>query len=266
MKKNKTIQLFASDLDEATKEIISEYKNVTIESTSYTKKIITTEGVNYLFCSDHIGKNTFIANQKIKTDLKNGNFVPFEAPKQINYFGFNQNIDFNQKELICVDINSAYPTELKRQNFITDETYKYLTTNIDKIDRLRSLGMLATVKIIEEVKNQKLMSINLKEKETGCVFFQTSFNIGELLNEIFLSYPNYCFFYWVDGIFIKPELQNLVTDYFAQHGFEYKIENIENLQVKNNKYLTYQKEDKKKILFLPQEKRRVSQTVWDFIN
>ena len=269
MKKVKgTIQLFVNNVEENIKELINEHKNLILESTTYTKKIKLITGVNYLFAESRINKNTFIAHSKIKSDLIAQDFKPFEIKKNINYFGFRNNLT-GIKDMICIDINSAYPTELKKQDFIGESTFDYLTKKIEKIDRLQSLGMMATNKNIIEVQNKKAIKMYNQENKMACVFFSVSHAVGEILNFLFYAYPNYVYFYWVDGIFIDPILIDTVCEYFEQNKFLFKLEPIQNFQIKKN-YLAFDKWNKdkfeKKILFLPKDKKKVSKEIYDFVN
>jgi len=266
-----TIQLNEKDLKTNLKRLINEYKDLIIESTTYTTKIKLPDGTNYLFAAGNTNKNTLIAASMIKRDVKNANFEPFEFKESVHYFNFNENIPYYLKECYCVDINSAYPTELKNRNLITEKTYKHLTNKIKKDERLKSLGMLATNKIIQTIENKKVVSIESKENKTACLFFSVSHKIGEILNEIFLSYPNYCYFFWVDGIFVKKEIINTVINTINENGFNCSVERVKGLKKKEN-YLIFDKYHYKKeiyenkIIFLPKKRARISQEIWNFIN
>jgi hypothetical protein len=116
MKKG-TIQLFVKNVEENIKGLIQENSSLIIETTSYTNKVKLPTGINYLFAENGTAKNTFIAHNKIKSDIKKSEFKPFEIKKGINYYGFSDKLD-HLRDMVCIDINSAYPTELKKQNFI----------------------------------------------------------------------------------------------------------------------------------------------------
>lgn len=265
-----TIQLNTFNLDENIKNLVNTGEVLKIENTTYTTKIKLKNGNSYLFAKGKINKSTFIAHSKIKKDLKNNKIKMFTFDKKINYFDFNENIKY-QKELICIDINGAYPKEMLNKKYINKNTYDYLINNIDKIDRLKSLGMLATNKIIQEIENKKIKKIYLEEKETACIFFDVSYKIGDIFNDLFYKYPNYIFFYWVDGIFCKPEIKEIICEELKNNNFDYSIEQVKNLENKK-KYITFDKENykkgifEKKIIFKPQKQERVSQKVWDFLN
>jgi len=265
--KKGTIQLFINDVEKNVKSLITEHKNLIVESTTYTTKVKLNSGVNYLFAESGTSKNTFIAHNKIKSDLKQGDFKPFEVKKGINYFGFRENLS-GLKDMVCIDINCAYPTELKKQNFISQTTFEYLTKRIEKIDRLRSLGMLATNKTIQEIENARLVNLYNQENPTACVFFSVSHAVGEILNFLFYAYPDYVYFYWVDGIFINPVLIDTVCEFFDQNLFTFKIEPVENFQVKKT-CLMFDKwhvdKFEKKILFFPRQKTRISKEIYNFI-
>lgn len=263
-----TINLNEKNMDENIKSLIKHHKDLIIESTTYTTKIKLPNGTNYLFAKGMTSKATLIAAQIIKKELKDKHFEPFN--KTVAYFNFSEDLPEYLKECVCIDIDSAYATELKNLDLITPKTFERLN-RIKKSERLKSLGMLATTKIIQTICEEQLIGIDSETSPTAPVFFEVAYNVGKVLNELFFTYPNYVYFFWVDGIFVRKEIVDFVIETIESAGFKCKIEPVKELYKKDN-YLIFDKWNnkkqlfEKKILFMPKKRNnRVSKEIYNFV-
>lgn len=232
-----------------------------ITLTTYTQKI--TSAISdcnlYLIKENHPIKIFATAKKIEKAVLNSKKEIPFVGHNQINYFSFfNQSKSIFEKEIYCLDINSAYPTALKILNWIDEKTFQELM-KLPKKSRLVSVGMLGSTKRIFTFNGKELTSYREEEKKTKGVFMDVCRYVGEVLTESKMLLKNNFLFFWVDGIyFLKNEeteknIQNIIS-LWEKKGFSGKCELLTDFYFLNlgSKFeIQFSKNGKKKIFNLP---------------
>jgi len=172
--------------------------------------------------------------------------VPNIDRRTINYNNFSSKLKDGMyfDNLICIDINSAYPQALKNNNFVSNEFFNKLQS-LDKSDKLAVIGSLASNKKQYEFKGKELIELQEIKSIYYNYFFFCVKTIGDLLQKISIIFDDCFLFYWVDGIYFKPEFKNekKVIDYFNKNNYQCKKVLVKNFKI-NEKRITFWEERK----------------------
>ena len=140
---------------------------------------------------------------------------------------------------------------------------------LKKIQRLKSIGMLASIKTVYEFEKTELISTRKTDKkEFADIYFYASYEIGEILQKCSVLNKNDFLFYWFDGIYIKPNwiYATKIMELLKENNYDFSVSWIENFQakeLKNTFKITWTEisnsenkltEKKTKSLFLPKIK------------
>ena len=240
-----------------------------VEQTNYTDTIIDQSGNKIIVSPNFTANNTFIASKKIVSDYeKSGIHLENIPTSVIKYYNFN-NKPFFYDRAILIDINAAYPTALKNTGIITEETFNFLM-RLKKIQRLKAIGMLASIKTIYEFEKTELIATRKTDKkEFADIYYYASYEIGEILQKCSTINKNDFLFFWFDGIYIKPNwiYATEIMELLKKNNFNFSVSWIENFEAKELKNtfkinwteLTNSEnnltEKKTKSLFLPKNKK-----------
>jgi hypothetical protein len=210
---------------------------------------IPSENVQYNIIDTLTRKEVFYIHSKIKSNIKNSNIFIDSVPKEnINYYSITNRLGINARfnNIFCIDIKSAYPSALLNEKLITIDTFNELQ-NFDKLERLKSIGMLASKKTILYYESGKLIDYELKESEFSNYFFYTQYVIGEIMQLIESELTNDFLFFWIDGIYFKNE-NNIkkVCEILERANYFYSIEKLE--------YITLIKNEKINVVLKPENK------------
>jgi hypothetical protein len=208
---------------------------------NYTVRI-TNKNYDIYFLKNNQSNKVFAAAAKLRADLKDKICPPLESENK--YFDTNFKGDvFYSDTVQNLDLKSAYATILNNENFISNETFKYLS-NLDKLDRLAAVGMIASKKeIFNYDKKGNLISNETVKNPLSDFFFycvqKTEFIISDIrqqiLQEDFL-------FSWVDGIYyLNPTASyNKVAELYTRetYGMKLTFKNLSQFEVlkKKNHY------------------------------
>ena len=199
----------------------------TIEHELGTIKLMLNNFQNRVFC----------ASQMVKKDCKNSE-VGQEIMKSTHY---KKNYDANPKienvyydTCFNIDLSSAYAYCLFNNGLITQKTFNYLL-KLPKMERLTSVGMLATSHVKYFYKEGKCVDFKPYREPTAQIFFFLIDEINYLMQDIKWILGNDFIFYWVDGVFMKPttpkkKIQD-VENLLISLNYKYKYEKVENFQV-----------------------------------
>jgi hypothetical protein len=257
-----------SRTDKILKDISKNEGRYFLEQTNYTDTITDQNGNKIIVSPNFTANNTFIASKKIVSDYeKSGIYLENIPQSVIKYYNFNYK-EFFYERAILIDINAAYPTALKNTGIITEETFNFLM-RLKKIQRLKSIGMLASIKTVYEFEKTELISTRKTDKkEFADIYFYASYEIGEMLQKCSVLNKNDFLFYWFDGIYIKPNwiYATKIMELLKENNYEFSVSWIENFQakeLKNTFKITWTEitnsenkltEKKTKSLFLPKIK------------
>lgn len=221
--------------------------------TGYTAMIKNiTEKRNYFFIKN-TAKSPYRFTQKIKSEIKNsGIWIDEISVKHIKFFKINNIKPIVIPTVYNVDINGAYPNSLKNLGLVSEGLFEQLM-KLDKMTRLKAIGMLATNKSVFIFKEGKQIAVTKKRDELmrNCWLALCQYT-GEAIDECRINCNSFLF-YWFDGIYFtdKNEAQKMI-DILKAYKFESKLEVLKNFTVKELDYniqITYGKgEDKKKFL------------------
>lgn len=215
--------------------------------------VLESDNEKILFSDADTDKKTFLFHNMMKKDV--GGEVREVKKDRIQYYSFS-GIQEGEKieKCYCVDINSAYLKSLEIENVITSNTFNTINkqtkgTTKKKMSRLKSVGMFARNPLVITYKNGRVHDTAVENSPFSWVFFLACQKTTDAMNAVKKKFGNDFLLYWVDGIFVRNYPESAVN-LLGEIGFESKIEEIENLRVENN-IVTYEKDGKKKVLFMP---------------
>lgn len=226
-----------------------------VSYTGYTAMIKNSTENKHYFLAKSTAKSPYRFTQKIKSEiLKSGIWIDAISSKNIKFFKVNNIKPVTLKKVYNVDINSAYPTALKNLGLISEKLFNELS-KLEKIDRLKAIGMLATNKTVIIFKKGKQITVTKKSNELmrNCWLALCDYT-GEAIDTVRQNLDSFLF-YWFDGIYFtdKNEAQKCI-DILKTFKFESKLEVLENFTVKEkteNLFITYGKGTDKKQFILP---------------
>jgi len=231
--------------------LINEEKTFSWAQTNTSSIIdIPSENVQYNIIDTLTRKEVFYIHSKIKSNIKNSNIFIDEVPKDnINYYSITNRLGVNARidNIFCIDIKSAYPSALLNEKLILIDTFNELQM-LDKLERLKSIGMLASKKTILFYHRGTLNDYDLKENEYSNYFFYTQYVIGEIMNLIEIELGNDFLFFWIDGIYFKNEINiKKVCDILQKANYLFSIEKLDYISlIKNEKINVFLKPENKK--------------------
>ena len=203
----------------------------------------------YLFMEDTGNLRPVFYHNQIKKQIGD---IHADIEKNAIFYDFSKSRKLPEK-CFCVDINSAYLTVLKNEKLIDQKLFAQILLQTKKgsrkMDRLKAIGLFASNKITMKVENGEIKNVKTQENPQNWVFWlccqKTTEAMINVKNELLKDF----LFYWVDGIFLKDNPEKAV-EILKEMGFNSKIEHISELK-NHGKYLSYKKDGKKKMLFLP---------------
>jgi hypothetical protein len=181
---------------------------------------------------------------KVATMIKNDvlNSETGKAIMETKYFktnfGFSDNPkSYLSKQVLNIDITSAYATCLLNNGLITEKTYKALK-KLPKTERLPCVGMLATSHTAYKYENGECIEVNSFRAETASVFFYLIDEINYLMQNIQFVLGKHYIFHWVDGIFFDYNTDSATVQeierYLNDKGYEYKYEDVQDFKVETD--------------------------------
>ena len=130
-------------------------------------------------------------------------------------------------------------------------TYAKLA-KMDKADRLKAVGMLASRKFIQEFVKGKMQATYIEEAPTARYFYAACHEVGEVMNSVRLSCDGFLL-YWVDGLFIDTPDPTPIADALTSLGYRTTIERVTNMRrSEDGRYYFYTKGTKSTYLCIPQ--------------
>jgi hypothetical protein len=185
-------------------------------------------------------KKEFLANQdELKIEKK-------LSPLDIQYVDFSESLKnmvdsqglyFETENVVCMDITKAYYYTAFNLKLISKEFFTKCM-KLPKHIRLMLVGSVATSKRIFDYENGKLLDVQIKEDE---FLRQAWFKICDVVAQCMADIKN-CIgtdflFYWVDGIFFKPNGgENLRISSILMEHYKYKftLEYCNKIEIINN--------------------------------
>lgn len=249
---------------ERLRNLINWYKrnsyNFKVRVTGYTATITNYSLNEKMFFVKSKNKNNFALLSKIKKDIDNsGIYIDKIHNNKINYFKMNNLKEINLREVHNVDINSAYPSGLKKLGFITEATFEALMS-ADKSDRLKAIGQIATRSTEYNFTLGKMEGrpVIIENEFYRAVWFALCFDVGDVIDKARKSIDSFLF-YWFDGIYFTDvkETQKVI-DILESSGYECKHEKLTDfkvLQDDRNFYVSYLKENEEKEFILPKSEK-----------
>lgn len=207
-----------------------------VQHGTYTTTISTEEG-KARYMMNQYNNRVFMCANLIKSDvLKSANAKEIMETKYLKTnFGVSQNKNsYKAKQVLNIDISSAYATCLVRNGLITEKTYAVLKT-LPKTERLPCVGMLATSHTKFHYSNGECYNVDVFRAPTAPVFFFLIDEINYLMQQIQFFLGEDFIFYWVDGVFFNfdtpPEKVQMIENFLTQSGYDYKYENVQDFKI-----------------------------------
>jgi hypothetical protein len=258
----KTIQMRSSTAADALEFFRDTEASFEVIATGYTSKVILPDGRKFLFSDGGVRPHLFPVAKALKEEvLKSG--VPEVNEKGIHYYSFGGLKGTPPARAWCVDLSSAYTFALHLLGLISRETLDKLT-ELDKVERLRVVGMLATTKTRIKYEGGRTTEVEVELSETRGAFFAACMHVSEVMQQA-SKHPGFLF-YWVDGIFFDRDVPE-VTEYFTQCGYPSKVEHVEKLRLSpSRKHLFFEKDGVKKYLSIPRGRQPSPEWMQELLN
>jgi|GWRWMinimDraft_1066009.scaffolds.fasta_scaffold00085_12 hypothetical protein len=210
-----------------------------VQNGTYTTTIITEHGKTKYMMNTYPLRVFKVANM-IKSDvLKSENAKAIiEAKYFKSNFGFSDiPKSYKAKQVLNIDITSAYATCLVQNGLITQKTYQALKM-LSKKDRLPCVGMLATSHTKYFYDNGECTNVDSFRAYTAPVFFYVIDEINYIMQNIQFLLGDKYIFHWVDGIFFDfktdPKIIKMIEDYLNEKGYQYKYEDVKDFKVESD--------------------------------
>ena len=241
-----------SDVKILLEESDADHLSYILKYSGYSLKLIVENNV-YLFCDALSRTNFFSVLNKIKKEITDTAVIFDDAMDKINYYNhslkkFKGRSHYDR--IYNIDIKKAYAKTLLNELLITAQTYKYLD-KLNKMDRLKVVGSLATQTILVEKENgvmKKGFPKIIEDENLRRCFFHVSNIIGEIMNMCAKIAGEDFIFFWVDGIFLRSDYKKFeILSYLSSLNYDASCEwltdfNIESKSGYNN--ITFFDEDK----------------------
>jgi hypothetical protein len=236
---------------------------VSVKRTGYTVQV-DTPARRYLFADRMTSAACFAAASKLKADVRRyaGTFdadtgevvdigVERASASAPRYYRVPVDTVL-PSEAVCIDIRAAYPTTLRLLGLVTEEAYR-AAMNLPKPDRLKCVGMLAATQYVQTFEDGRLVLTERKDSDTRAAFFRTCEHVGEVMERAAQASGAAFLFFWVDGIFVRPEAAGAVSDVLTSEGYEITSEPVSGIRRSpSGRYVFYTKGGKRTYLCVPQ--------------
>lgn len=239
-----------------------------VKITNYTTEI-QSELFNRYFMQSTRSKSCFAAYSKLKADVANK--VPPDIDKGgLVYFAHDFKKDLQESTVINVDLKSAYATALSAAGYISETTAAYLA-KIPKMDRLASVGMLASKKhVFSYDEKGELLSYVKEVAPTENFFYLAVRIVQDTMQQLKAICGRAYLFTWVDGIYFLPEpgLSDQVVTAAKELGFNCTVETLSNFTVRIGPKVisvTFEKEDRRKQFKIPATKAIFANDLINFL-
>ncbi len=250
------IRLSLNDYSDFIKQLSKKNKDFSVIETSYTKRIKIAKNT-VLFSDSPISPIELKLIQKIRTnaDLFEHSEI-LEGRPQIDFYKFYDFRDNNKINGIKIDLNQAYWQAASNLGLITPEIQYYFedskaklakyykAANPDKcikLARLRTLGALATKKVVKSYKNGKLDSEKLVINEPHRqLYLYLCEKVAEVMSELAYEFHRFVIYYYWDCIFLSEDV-NLkeVNNKIKSLGYNSKIDGQGEFEVIKGSYVSY---------------------------
>ncbi len=196
-----------------------------IERSNYTLKM-TCNNINISFLETQQPNIVFAAYNKIKSNIVSRKLEPPDIEiDEIAYFNFNipdKLLNEPFPVIYNVDIKSAYSSILEREEIILPDTAA-LIKRIPKLNRLVSVGMLASKKNIETYSETgDLIDFWTNKNPLANFFFLCVKKTGDIISSCEKEIGKDFIFSWVDGIYFFTESsQKKISQVLLDEGLKF---------------------------------------------
>jgi len=235
--------------------------------------------LNFRFIEEEKSVEFFVASSQLKKEVRK--FLEKNQVRQARpeYFGVKEVKTFVLPEVYNIDLTAAYLYVLKNLEIISNGLFDKLL-NLPKIDRLASIGTLASKKLIfsyDQNGDLKEEAQIIEDKELSNVFYLCVEEVNLLMNICRDLLGDDFIFYWVDGIYFKNKNQlDLLHKHLEGLGYPAKAEILKNFLYFNNpasefieiEYLKYNKLlalTPKKII-IPKKQGTFNEDMYTYLN
>jgi len=246
-------------------------KTFDVQITGYTT-VVKTERQNIFICEKPNSKKILIAYSKINSDIIKSKYIfPIVDRNKINYYLLKndfRNLKITDElffdEIVNIDISGAYAQAMYNFNIISDATFEYLKT-VDKVTRLKAVGMIAASKNVFHYEDGKYISDEIiRDEKKRNIFFLLCKKIGDLMTAVADELEDSFLFFWVDGIYFtdKNKIQNVIN-IFGENNYSCRVELLNNFSARKKQEdenseiikIKFNKEDKEKNFSIPLHKK-----------
>lgn len=185
------------------------------------------------------------------------------------YFSFNR-FKGEFKDLVQIDINSAYPTSGKLLGIIPDDLYNK-SMEFGKKTKLVAIGSLhRNRKVIDVDKDGNRKEVHLKSSERldylSDIWRSIVGYVDYCCDTIATKYKKDVHFYWVDALFVNKSVKDKVINDLKTFGFETKVIPLRKLVADEDGFLAYMKDVKEPKRYLFPSRKYYVKSIDDVIS
>ena len=234
----KTLQIYNKPL-EFIDSLVKKGIQFRIEKTSSKFRIIT-DTHDYTYQANYSELKPremyffrYLESNLIPVKLEDANTIK----SRINYIYYNRSIMHevrHENKILTfddcyeIDLNSAYWESAKRLGILSEDVYQR-GLKLSKKVRLMALGNLAKRPIIMYFDGQRYYSERSPMPPMAKYFFACADYTDNIISSIFEKNADFCLFYWVDALFVKKEIKDVICATLDDIKFPYKIKSIDKI-------------------------------------
>ena len=210
-------------------------------------KVIFSDGV-------YMSKKEMILQRQLKKEIEKntkGQETKFSSSKKIHFFEFDNSLKYMvETSGDCVDIENVMEMDITKAYYQMAYNLGYLskkffemTLQLPKIIRLRLLGSIATKRIVETYRGEKVVEMKIVEDlKMRDIWFEICYNVGKVMKECSEAIQDYFVFYWVDGIYFQRHphfneqndpTKQIIQKIFQKNNLKFSINQLEKISLQN---------------------------------
>lgn len=235
-------------------DLLTETKcNFELQISNYTLRA-KSEMMNVSYNASMQPKRVFGTFSKLKSELKDKPVPSVDRDKLI-YFSHNFKRNNFYREVLNIDLKSAYAYVLLNDGFITKKLFSHIV-RLPKKERLAAIGMLAAKKEVYDFTAGEPEDKGEIESPFAPFFFYAVKRTHEIMNNLRRFCGQTYLFTWVDGIYFMPS-ETVADDcisYLNAIGFPFEIDLLNDFEVKmleRRVYVNFEKDGEKKVFNIP---------------
>lgn len=202
-------------------------------NSSTTIKLIN-EDITYFLAPQFLKKSDLGFVKRVK-DFAKTTGLPDTGitSSDITYFRFNDVAEDDRRDVVEIDVNKAYWQLAYQNGYLPQHLYEQglNTDKVGKLTRLVALGSLASKKKVFQFDGKNYHFIGYKfDPVLRSYFFKVSYDLDNIMNDIFNQVGERALFYWFDAFFVNREVADYIEREIGRYGLGVKRQEIKEVK------------------------------------